>query len=149
MNRSLTIILVSFLCLLLSGCPDLYGRAGKTGEESGSLSHANMPFQPGDVVSLKPDGVPAVIVGVADDSPKATYLVKYNSDGGWQTLKFLKIEELTYIVRYPITKSHTKTHALNEDEPTKTLHYETIKVNWYEIDKKKQDVSAAQVEAAK
>lgn len=107
------------------------------------LRDQDFPFRNGEIVSLKPDNVPAVIVGTDTNTyakgqkPTGTYEVKYDADGeGYDIVKLVNVTTLAYFVRYPITKEHTKTHILDEDEPTKVLHYETTTVNWYEINEK-------------
>jgi hypothetical protein len=146
-------LFIVVLCTLpfVSGCKDYEKerreeRSGKVVQQNLDLRSDDFPYKAGDVVLLKPDKVPAVIVKVWEscgESPVGLYEVKYDPKGEkFTVVNFLNVTRFKCEVRYPITKIHTKTHIFDQDEPTVNLHYENRAINWYEIFEKIDDVNS-------
>ena len=131
------IIFLTIVSLGVSGCDTedvKEARKNQTFIKDMALRSEDYPYCLGDVVSLKPDKTSAVIEAVASFIPTGSYEIIYDSEGdSFTIIKLIAIKELKYNVRYPVKQEHTKTHILDQDEPTQTLHYQSSTVNWYEI----------------
>jgi len=140
MKKILVILLIFVFGLMLIGCTKENKintrRANTEKEMSLKISKENLPFALGDIVLLKPDGHKAVISEIYR-YPWGLYKVTYDSTGrNFAKKKFIKIISLRYWVRYRVTQEHRESHILDQDSPTEFLHYKTILVHWYEIQKK-------------
>jgi len=134
--RKLLVILLAFVSTpIFTGCRE--DRANAKEELLLSVSEENLPFAPGDIVLLKPDGHKAVIQGIFG-KPRGLHKAIYDSTGqNFVEKEFIKIISLRYCVRYRVTQEQPRSYALKEDGPTELLHYKERIVHWYEIQEKK------------
>lgn len=135
MRKLSAILLVFVFSPIFTGCVEDKANAKK--EVVLSVSEENLPFAPGDIVLLKPDGHKAVIQEIFGQA-RGLHKVTYDSTGqGFVEKEFIKITSLRYRVRYKVTQEQPRSYVLKEDGPTELLHYKERIIHWYEIQEKK------------